>query len=272
MSNRTAEASKAIREAWEREKALVQKGQGTRDWTCEQQKDIIEKGKAYDEDGKAFEGHHMKSAERYPKFQGDAENIQFLTRTEHKNAHGGDFHNPTNGYYDYNSKKTTDFGDNKYIPCKTIRLNNPQYTTRENIDLTNLMNKSFPASANIYRTNSKNVNPYSYSKPVKKQEGNGFINSIKKISEEHPVITELIKTGTKIAVKSLVNKGTKEYTKKPVHKPVKNILEKKNSKPDVDNTGKDYPENRESPITHEVRGYDRKDGTHVKGYKRGGKK
>ena len=28
-------------------------------------------GKAYDEDGKAFEGQHMKSAAEYPEFQGD---------------------------------------------------------------------------------------------------------------------------------------------------------------------------------------------------------
>jgi len=31
-------------------------------WTPEQQRDILEKGKAYTDDGKAFEGHHMKSA------------------------------------------------------------------------------------------------------------------------------------------------------------------------------------------------------------------
>ena len=37
----------------------------------EQQQDIIDRGKAYDEDGKAFEGQHMKSAAEYPEFQGD---------------------------------------------------------------------------------------------------------------------------------------------------------------------------------------------------------
>ena len=55
MSRRTAEASKAIRLAWEREQELVREGKGTRDWIEEQQKDILDpdKGKAYDEDGKA---------------------------------------------------------------------------------------------------------------------------------------------------------------------------------------------------------------------------
>ena len=45
------ERNKAVRKAWEREQQLVQEGRGTRDWTEEQQKDILdpEKGKAYDD-------------------------------------------------------------------------------------------------------------------------------------------------------------------------------------------------------------------------------
>ena len=60
MSRRTADASKAIRLAWEKEQQRVLEGEGTRDWTEKQQQDIIDRGKAYDEDGKAFEGQHMK--------------------------------------------------------------------------------------------------------------------------------------------------------------------------------------------------------------------
>ena len=52
MSRRTSEASKAVRYAWQREQELVQKGKGTRDWTEEQQRDILNKGKAYGDDGK----------------------------------------------------------------------------------------------------------------------------------------------------------------------------------------------------------------------------
>ena len=59
MSRRTADASKAIRLAWEKEQQRVLEGEGTRDWTKKQQQDIIDRGKAYDEDGKAFEGQHM---------------------------------------------------------------------------------------------------------------------------------------------------------------------------------------------------------------------
>lgn len=125
MSQRTAKADQAVRGAREREQQLVREGKGTRDWTPEQQRSILENGKAYDEYGKAFEGHHMKSAECHPEYQGDAGNIQFLTRTEHRDAHGGNFQNPTNGYYNPVTRVTTDFGDRPYIPCAIIDLSHP---------------------------------------------------------------------------------------------------------------------------------------------------
>lgn len=125
MSRRTSEANKAIAAAWSNEQQLVSEGKGTRDWTPEQQQDILEKGKAYDENGKAFEGHHMKSAEAYPEYQGDPENIQFLSRAEHFDAHGGNFQNPTNGYYDPETGETKDFGENKYEPCEVKELSEP---------------------------------------------------------------------------------------------------------------------------------------------------
>ena len=68
MSRRTAESNKAILAAWNKEQELVQEGKGTREWTPQQQQDILEKGKAYDDNGKAFEGQHMKSAEMYPEY------------------------------------------------------------------------------------------------------------------------------------------------------------------------------------------------------------
>lgn len=125
MSRRTAEANKAVREAWENEQKLVREGTGTRDWTLEQQKDILECGKAHDENGKAFEGHHMQSVEKHPESQGDSGNIQFLTKQEHYAAHGGCWQNPTNWYYDPITKEIIDFGDGKYVPCKVIALSEP---------------------------------------------------------------------------------------------------------------------------------------------------
>lgn len=125
MSNRTKKANNAVLNAWEKEKELVLQGKGTRDWTEKQQKDIIEFGKAYDEDGKAFEGHHMMSVEKYPQYQEESKNIQFLTRKEHEAAHNGNFQNPTSGYYDYENKITIRFSKNIYIPCKIITLSKP---------------------------------------------------------------------------------------------------------------------------------------------------
>lgn len=124
MSNRTSEANKAVAQAWLREAALVRQGQGTRNWSPEQQADILSKGKAYDANGKAFEGHHMKSAEEYPAFQGEAGNIQFLSRSEHLAAHDGCFTNATNGYYNPVSGKFEGFQGAGYSPCKAVPLTN----------------------------------------------------------------------------------------------------------------------------------------------------
>lgn len=119
------ERNKAVGEAWNKELELVQEGKGTREWTPEQQKDILEKGRAYDENGKAFEGQHMKSAEMYPEYQGEPGNIQFLTRTEHLEAHDGNWQNPTNWYYNPVTKEKFDFGDGPFIPCEIIQLPEP---------------------------------------------------------------------------------------------------------------------------------------------------
>lgn len=121
------ERNKAIRQAWEKEQQLVREGKGTRDWTKEQQKDILDpdKGKAYDDQGRAFEGQHMKSAAEYPNYQGNPDNIQFLTREEHLAAHKGSWQNPTNWYYDPVTKEFHDFGDGDIVPCKIIELSDP---------------------------------------------------------------------------------------------------------------------------------------------------
>lgn len=125
MSRRTAEANKAIAAAWKREQQLVKEGKGTRDWTQDQQREIIERGNAHDENKKAFEGHHMRNAETYPECQGDPDNIQFLTKEEHLAAHDGCWKNPTNWYYNPITKEKLDFGNGPIIPCEAKNLTNP---------------------------------------------------------------------------------------------------------------------------------------------------
>lgn len=124
MSRRTIEANKAVRLAWERERYLVLEGKCTRDWTKEQQKDILDpdKGKAYDDKGRAFEGQHMKSVAEYPEYQGNPDNIQFLTKDEHLEAHKGNWQNPTNWYYNPVTKEFLKFGDSTLVPCEILEL------------------------------------------------------------------------------------------------------------------------------------------------------
>lgn len=127
------ERNKAIRLAWEREQELVSEGKGTRDWSQNQQRDILnpDKGKVYDENGRAFEGQHMKSASEYPEYQGNPDNIQFLTREEHLDAHKGSWQNPTNWYYNPKTKEFVDFGENKPIPCEIFDLTEPVVRVNE---------------------------------------------------------------------------------------------------------------------------------------------
>ncbi|WP_399627925.1 T7SS effector LXG polymorphic toxin [Sporosarcina sp. SG10008] len=103
---------KAVRQAWKHEKEYVRKnGKGTRDWTPEEIQELLQNGKV-----KGYEGQHMKSANDNPDFAGDPDNIQFLKGRnmdvdEHLDAHGGSYHNPTNGYYDPKTGVMVEFGD-----------------------------------------------------------------------------------------------------------------------------------------------------------------
>lgn len=307
MSRRTAEASKAIRKAWENEQQLVAQGKGTRDWTEEQQKDILDenKGKAYEENGKAFEGHHMQSAEAHPEYQGDPGNIQFLTRQEHKEAHGGDFRNPTNGYYDPITHETMDFGDGKFIPCKQIELSHPvveiEKTDNSTKDVADEKSEeeshereteqATPAQTN--KPNDKPIKP----QPTPKKSGGGiggFFKSVadgaRKFATDHPIITAvgvaLVGAAIDAAVSSSRNKSnsasddrsTYDY-QPPTYQPP---ADSTNELQQIDTEEyssvppeRNYPDHHASPEEHMVSGYDRvrygrKE--HIDPYKRGGKK
>lgn len=225
MPRRTVEAHKAIRLAWQREYELVQEGKGTRDWTAEQQQDILDpdRGKAYDDSGRAFEGQHMKSAEKYPEYQGDPGNIQFLTREEHLAAHRGSWQTSTNWYYDPVTKKFFDFDEDTYIPCKVIKLSNPiasveDYKADRGIDPIEPTEKEASSGADLQSNDSRqsgvadstNMNP-------KKPQGNqgakrnvisgakDAFASIKELPNKHPVLTAF--TGGGIIATAVVVAG-----------------------------------------------------------------
>lgn len=224
MSRRTAESNKAILAAWNKEQELVQKGKGTREWTLEQQQDILEKGKAYDEDGVAFQGQHMKSAEMYPEYQGDPRNIQFLTRAEHLEAHDGNWRNPTNWYFNPVTKEKFDFGDGPFIPCEIIQLPEPIMKpsviveTKEEI-LTEPIEKVEAKETPKIKSKEETINakPINIPKPDIKQAG-GFENTVKQalkavldFSNRHPVLTGIVKVvsavGLAAAVDAVANGG-----------------------------------------------------------------
>lgn len=95
----------AVRQAWKDEQARVREGKGTRDWTVDEQRELLERGSV-----KGYEGHHMKSVSEYPEYAEDPKNIQFLTEDEHfQGAHQGSYRNPTNGYYDPETNTMTEF-------------------------------------------------------------------------------------------------------------------------------------------------------------------
>lgn len=105
------ERQRAVRNAWKEEKDHVKSGQGTRDWSPSQQKELIQRGAV-----SGYEGHHMKSVSLYPKYAGDSKNIQFLSEKEHLDAHQGNYHNATNGYYDPESQKMNEFQSDELEP------------------------------------------------------------------------------------------------------------------------------------------------------------
>lgn len=207
------ERNKAIRLAWERERRLVAEGKGTREWSEEQQKDILDpdKGKAYDENGRAFEGQHMKSAAEYPEYQGDPENIQFLTRDEHLEAHKGSWQNPTNWYFNPETKKFIDFGENKPIPCEAINLSEPMCSPiidrqNENDELKESSKAEAESAEHVKPSQREDATHHSEAKlqgetmvaPPEVQESFGdkvlrVVDVVKEFSERHPVLTEIVK-------------------------------------------------------------------------------
>lgn len=258
MSRRTAESNKAIFAAWNKEQELVQEGKGTREWTPKQQQDILEKGKAYDDDGVAFQGQHMKSAEMYPEYQGDPGNIQFLTRAEHLEAHNGSWRNPTNWYFNPVTKEKIDFGDSRFIPCAIIRLQEPLVTvTNDNSSLIEQKSEkkiqsdkskdALNQNKNVDKTTDKKSNtdiPPEIQTPKK---SNMFVRGFKSVGRfivEHPVesleiagvvidgaakaISSFRKSSTSSSVHSTIPQNDSNSTSTCIVEKVADIVEKVN--------------------------------------------
>lgn len=306
--NSIKERNKAIKEAWEREQVLVSEGKGTRDWTKEQQEDILDpdKGKAYDENGRAFEGQHMKSAAEYPEYQGDSDNIQFLTREEHLEAHKGSWQNPTNWYHNPEIKEFVDFGENKPIPCKVINLSEPmrsptikaQESSNKQVNSYQLESEeptgqSRPSQQEKASHHSENT-PHRRSgvtPPPEVHESFGdkilhAVDAVKKFDDKHPIIAKIVKWSSAaaivvgiVAVANSNSSGSGSSGNGESDYSSSDLSDGYSSPPDDDDYSnlsgsRDYPDERSSPREHDVSGYDRQQNgktVHVSPYKRGGK-
>lgn len=106
---------KVIKKAWKTEVYLVSQGKGTRQWTLEEQMNMLKYGRV-----RGYDPHHMKSSFTYPEYADSVENIQFLRideneimeQSEHFKAHDKGVTSPSNGYYDPETGEVTSFGDN----------------------------------------------------------------------------------------------------------------------------------------------------------------
>lgn len=89
----------AVNKAWRREKELVLQGKGHRQWTVDQQMELLtsEPPKVT-----GYEGSHILDVKGHPEFAGDPNNIQFLPTIAH--FHGVHKHNfrvePGEGLFD----------------------------------------------------------------------------------------------------------------------------------------------------------------------------
>ena len=118
----------AVRGAWKNERTQVRAGQGTRDWSPAEQRQIVAKGRA-----NGYEGHHMKSVSAYPQHAGNPNNIQFLNRSEHiKGAHKGDTKNATNGYYNPKTGSMQSFGKRNPQAPQAQALSSPISQRQQN--------------------------------------------------------------------------------------------------------------------------------------------
>lgn len=306
------ERNKAIRLAWEREQKLVSEGKGTRDWSQDQQKDILDpdKGKAYDENGRAFEGQHMKSAAEYPEYQGDPDNIQFLTRDEHLEAHKGSWQNPTNWCYNPETKEFVDFGENKPIPCAAINLSEPlcspvidsqnkgdelREPSKAGAESTEHTKPSRQEDASHY-SETKSQNKTTAATPeVHESFGDKVlhvVDVVKEFSKKHPVLTEIVKWGgaaaAAIVTAAVANNssgggrssgdGGSDYSSSDLFDDYSGQADDSD---DYTNSSdaRDYPDERSSPEEHTVpahgQHYHTKDGVIWKekeSYQRGGKR
>ena len=88
----SAQRRKAVRNAWKEERQLIRDSEGTRFWSNAEREELLRTGKV-----KGYEGHHINNVKDHPELADNPDNVIFLTRREHLEAHSGNFRNETHG-------------------------------------------------------------------------------------------------------------------------------------------------------------------------------
>ena len=109
----------AVKKAWKRERQLVIQGKGTRDWTEDQQHQLLRDGIV--KVSGWTEGDSLRADDLIGQ-----RNIQFLSRDEHYLlAHQGNLRTPVNGYYNLEEGQTEPFTEDELRSCQVISLSHP---------------------------------------------------------------------------------------------------------------------------------------------------
>jgi RHS repeat-associated protein len=83
----------AVRQAWAQERQLIKEGlEGTRPWTAAQRRELLNTGRV-----RGYQGHHINSVKSHPELAGNPNNVEFVTRPQNLQRHGGNWRNPTSG-------------------------------------------------------------------------------------------------------------------------------------------------------------------------------
>ena len=165
----------------------------------------------------------MKSAEMYPEYQGEPGNIQFLTRSEHLEAHDGNWQNPTNWYFNPVTKEKLDFGDGPFIPCKIISLPEPVIKLKADAendkksDIESVENKDSkaPQSVSIQKESPKTDTVPKLKIGIGEHIKNAFRTGAKAVVEfpvKHPTATKVLK-GLGIAAAAITVEALSEPSK-----------------------------------------------------------
>ena len=170
----------AVAKAWAREVDLIKAGEGSRNWTLIQQREILLKGKV-----SKYHGHHMLTVEGRPDYAGCWKIIQFLTESQHKAAHSKKVNAKGVEHGSYENGKITPLDEepNAITPKKRPETN-PLKTPlknhgKKNQEMFNLIVKNEQRVKRMLEELSKNTGKGGYGS-VQELAKNIFIENMKK--------------------------------------------------------------------------------------------